>query len=174
MGLGILIVLCFIVMLTEAGNRLMNQWIMKYPLISRSVNNMLNTSQKIAKLGSVYSINKTQAHRGSVKSGATRASDSRSQGSLSIANSKSVHNVTKSAASLINANIMLVQRTVTVGNTDDSCAEHISSIRTKPKSTSASVGSIQTPRKSNPNTPRTRVSILESAATESLEFIDEH
>ncbi|KAJ3370595.1 hypothetical protein GGF31_003908 [Allomyces arbusculus] len=59
--LGVLLVLFFIILLTDTGARYIGRLVSRHPILARSVNNMAVISQRLAQMGSMYSVGKTSA-----------------------------------------------------------------------------------------------------------------
>jgi hypothetical protein len=58
-ALGIVVVIFYILLLTDSGSRYIARFVGRHPLIAKSMNNIVVASQKLAQMGSVYSVAKS-------------------------------------------------------------------------------------------------------------------
>ena len=69
--LGVVVVLFFIFTLTQTGSEMIRRFVQRHPVLARSINNMAQVTEKVAAMGSTYSVGKGSRSAGQSPKGST-------------------------------------------------------------------------------------------------------
>ncbi|ORZ36388.1 hypothetical protein BCR44DRAFT_127211 [Catenaria anguillulae PL171] len=122
--IGILVVLTFIVALTQTGARVLAKFISRHPALARSINNMTSIKEKVAAMGSQYSMGKGSkgnsaagSPKGSVGglNAETNVAAMTSAGKLATSASKSSGGGGQAASEMVKSGAMTTERGTEMG-----------------------------------------------------------